>query len=130
ALVIAGAQVRWATDASEVLERIEALATSLRSHGALVVFVRHARPSRTRRRRDDLPIAHSRAWELVVAPEPRDVVVDAQGCDGFFGVCLDLELRGHGRDHLLLAGLASEVLVDSTQRSANDRGYECLVLRD
>ena len=130
ALVVAGAQARWATDAADTLGRIESLATTLRAHGVLVVFVRHTRPLRTRRRRDDLPLAHTRAWELVVANWPRDVVVDAMGCDGFHGSDLDGALRGHGRDHLVLAGLASEVLVDSTQRSANDRGYECLVLRD
>ncbi len=31
---------------------------------------------------------------------------------------------------MLLAGFASELLLDSTLRSANDRGYECLTLSD
>ena len=33
-------------------------------------------------------------------------------------------------DHLVLAGYASEVTVDSTVRTLNDRGFECLVLSD
>ncbi len=60
----------------------------------------------------------------------RDLVVDTRSCDGFFGDHLDFELRARGRDHLLACGFAGEVLVDGTVRSANDRGYECLALRD
>jgi len=130
ALVVDGAQARWASDATELLEHIDVVARTLRAEGVLVVFVRHARPSTTRRRRDDLPVEHSRAWELAWTPDPRDLVVDSPGCDGFLSGRLDFELRARGRDHLLFAGLASEVLVDSTLRSANDRGYECLTLRD
>ena len=38
--------------------------------------------------------------------------------------------RAAGRDHLLLAGFGLEAPVHSTLRSANDRGYECLLLLD
>ncbi|HEX5586958.1 MAG TPA: isochorismatase family protein [Acidimicrobiia bacterium] len=131
ALVIAGAQQHWAGAAvTGVLDRIESLASALRERGVLVVFVRHARPARPRRARGDLPALTDRGWDLALTPRDEDLVVDVFACDGFCSDALDLALRSHGRDHLLFAGLASEVLVDSTQRSANDRGYECLTLRD
>ena len=59
-----------------------------------------------------------------------DVIVHAFGCDGFSASALDHTLVSHGRTHLLLAGFASEITVDSTLRRANDRGFECLVLTD
>jgi nicotinamidase-related amidase len=59
-----------------------------------------------------------------------DVTVEAAGVDGFYASALDDELRRLGADHLVLVGWGAEAAVDSTLRSANDRGYECLVLTD
>jgi hypothetical protein len=56
--------------------------------------------------------------------------VEAVGVDGFFGGPLDAVLRAAGCDLLLLAGLGLEAAVHSTMRSANDRGYECLLVVD
>ena len=64
-----------------------------------------------------LPI---RCDELVVAP----------AVDGFHGTPLDQILRAAGRTDLLLAGWGLEGPVHSTLRSANDRGYECLLVSD
>jgi nicotinamidase-related amidase len=59
-----------------------------------------------------------------------DLVLEAAGVDGFFGSCLDATLRGIGADQLLLTGAGLETCVHSTMRSANDRGYECLLVLD
>jgi nicotinamidase-related amidase len=56
--------------------------------------------------------------------------VDAAGIDGFHGSGLDATLRAAGATHLLLAGHGLEAPVHSTLRSANDRGYECLLVLD
>jgi len=72
-----------------------------------------------------------------VGPLPPDadlhaptVDVAAFGVDGFHAGPLDAVLRGHGVDHLVIAGSGLEGPVHSTLRSANDRGYECLVALD
>jgi len=57
-------------------------------------------------------------------------VVCAVGVDGFFGGPLDSVLRAGGRDLLLCVGLGLEAAVHSTMRSANDIGYECLLVVD
>jgi hypothetical protein len=54
----------------------------------------------------------------------------AAGVDGFYGSSLDLVLRSAGRDQLLMSGYGLETTVHSTMRSANDRGYECLLVAD
>jgi biuret amidohydrolase len=56
--------------------------------------------------------------------------VAAAGIDAFFGGPLDPVLRARGADLLLLVGLGLEATVHSTMRSANDRGYECLLVVD
>jgi biuret amidohydrolase len=56
--------------------------------------------------------------------------VAAAGIDAFFGGPLDPVLRSCGADLLLLVGLGLEATVHSTMRSANDRGYECLLVLD
>jgi len=61
---------------------------------------------------------------------PADLVVESSGVDGFYGSALDAVLRGHGADQLLLTGAGLETCVHSTMRSANDRGYECLLVLD
>ncbi len=59
-----------------------------------------------------------------------DRVVTCPAIDGFFSTPLDGLLRRSGRTDLLLAGFGVEGPVHSTLRSANDRGYECLVVAD
>jgi nicotinamidase-related amidase len=56
--------------------------------------------------------------------------VAAAGVDGFFGGPLDSVLRADDCDLILLVGLGLEATVHSTMRSANDRGYECLLVVD
>ncbi len=61
---------------------------------------------------------------------PDAVAVTCAGVDGFMGSALDGVLRAAGRDHLLIGGCGLEGPVHSTLRSANDRGYECLLVVD
>jgi nicotinamidase-related amidase len=131
ALVVAGAQRAWADrshNAAGVAAAIERVAAAIRAAGGLVVIVRHAAPFNGR---GALPPARrGRGSDLVVTPTVVDLVVDAGGIDGFYASGLDDELRGRHVDHLVLCGYGAEAAVDSTLRSANDRGYECLTLSD
>ena len=89
--------------------------------GALVVDVRTAPPHQRR---------PAPAGERVAGSWPADHVVEPHGWDGFHGTPLDALLRAAGRDILVLAGWWLELAVHSTMRSANDRGYECLLATD
>ncbi|HWH98169.1 MAG TPA: isochorismatase family protein [Pseudolysinimonas sp.] len=62
--------------------------------------------------------------------ERADHVVKAVGIDGFFGSPLDALLRSLGIERLVLVGIGLETSVHSTMRSANDRGFECLLVID
>jgi len=96
---------------------VDALAGLLRPVGGVVVQVTTAPPRAA-------PAAAPVEWA------PADHRVESAGVDGFFGSPLDGLLRSLRRDQLLLAGAWLETSVHSTMRSANDRGYECLLLQD
>jgi nicotinamidase-related amidase len=57
-------------------------------------------------------------------------VIVKPGKGAFYATALDEMLRAHGITHLLLAGVTTEVCVQTTMREANDRGYECLLVED
>jgi len=59
-----------------------------------------------------------------------DVVTDSVGLDGFFGSRLESLLRTGRIERLLLVGSGLETAIHSTMRTANDMGFECLLVVD
>ena len=65
-----------------------------------------------------------------VAPRPEEPVVRGQAANGFDRTELDTILRLAGVDNLVLAGIATDVAVESTVRGASDLGYRTIVVSD
>lgn len=66
----------------------------------------------------------------VVAPQPGDIVVTKRRVSAFAGSDLEVILRGHKIEHLVLAGIATSGVVLSTVREAADKDYRLTVLSD
>ena len=114
AVVLAGWDVGWASrcpTTGSALVSADALARATVEAGGTVLSVAHLGAS-------PLPLSAPR------------MEVSAHGVDGFHGGPLDDLLRAGGHTHLLVAGMGLEGPVHSTLRSANDRGYECLLVLD
>jgi nicotinamidase-related amidase len=62
-----------------------------------------------------------------IAAEP---VIDKPGKGAFYQTDLESMLRNCAIENLLVAGVTTEVCVNTTVREANDRGYRCIVLGD
>jgi nicotinamidase-related amidase len=65
-----------------------------------------------------------------VAPHTGDVVLAHPRVSCFHGTPLDLVLRGAGIDTVVLAGVATNLAVESTARAGADLGYRVLVVPD
>jgi biuret amidohydrolase len=63
-------------------------------------------------------------------PVEGEPVIDKPGKGAFYQTDLDLMLRNRGIDTLFVAGVTTEVCVNTTVREANDRGFRCIVLSD
>lgn len=64
------------------------------------------------------------------APVAGEIVLDKPGKGAFYATRLGELLQARGVTHLVLAGVTTEVCVQTTMREANDRGYECLLVED
>jgi ureidoacrylate peracid hydrolase len=64
-------------------------------------------------------------------PEPRDIVVEGKrGLDAFASTNLDFILRSRGITTIALGGFLTNCCVESTMRTAYEKGYNVITLKD
>ena len=66
----------------------------------------------------------------VLAPVAGEIVIDKPGKGAFYATPLQAELQARGVTQLVVAGVTTEVCVQTTLREANDRGYDCLLVEE
>jgi biuret amidohydrolase len=120
ALLVCGAHTPWWTP-GEAEDNIEALVTALAPTATTLIATRHAPRPWPRRPNPDEPGPLLRSAQLQL---------DCPGYDAFYASALETELRRRGITHILVCGYGGEITVDSTLRTANDRGFECLLIAD
>lgn len=99
-----------------------------RGRGISIVWIRHT----SRRPGSYFLLPDTRGAELhpALAPAVGEAIVDKEDPNSFVGTNLDDLLRGRGIDTVVWAGMISWMCVETTVRSAKDRGYRNLVVRD
>ncbi len=65
-----------------------------------------------------------------LAPLSGETIIEKPGKGAFYNTNLEFLLKTNAVSHLMIAGVTTEVCVQTTMREANDRGYECLLVED
>ena len=139
------------TQLARIVPAVAALLAFARSRNMLVVHTRESHlpdlsdcpPTKRQRGDPGMRIGDSGAMgRILVRGEPGnqivaeltplagEMVIDKPGKGAFHATGLQAMLDERGISHLLLAGVTTEVCVQTTMREANDRGYECLLVED
>lgn len=128
-------------DSGDVLAASIRLIGAARAAGALVVFVRvgwsddwgdapsqpvdQPGPARTAP-----PPAAFISFAEGIVPQPGDISIIKRQWGAFHGTELDLQLRRRGIDTIVLAGVASDIGVESTARFGWELGYSLVIVED
>jgi nicotinamidase-related amidase len=123
--------------ATEVYQRSMQLAQRFRAAGAPVVRVRvsfSSNLSDALRAPVDQPTNFASlppGWDEFPEPLPSsDLVIIKRQWGAFYGTELDLQLRRRGMRRIVLGGIATNIGVESTARSAAEHGYELVIPED
>jgi nicotinamidase-related amidase len=113
-------------EGDQVLANIGTLLEGARSTGTPVIFVRHEHA------RYEPMMRGNPGWEIhpAVAPLPGESIVDKRACDAFYATPLEQTLRDLGIEHLVVAGLQTEMCVDTGCRSALHRDFDVTLAAD
>ena len=65
-----------------------------------------------------------------VAPQGEELVITKHRVGSFHGTALELTLRNMGVTHVFLAGVATDMVVESTAREAHDHDFAVSVVAD
>jgi nicotinamidase-related amidase len=105
-----------------VFEASIALAEGARKAGAPVVAIRVERPN----------VAEQPPGSELSQPveDLADAVVVKRSIGGFFGTDLDATLKSQGAETLVMAGIMTNLGVESTARAASDQGYDLVFVED
>lgn len=123
--------------AADVVKKGAALADAFRKAGAPVVYVRvlmheilHREVDRSMRA--DGPPPAKELSELVPESGVRegDILVEKRQWGAFYGTQLDQALRRRGVKTIVMAGIATNIGVESTAREGFDRGYTLVFAED
>jgi ureidoacrylate peracid hydrolase len=129
----------------EVVEQCRSLLTAGREAGMPIIYTRavsradgaDATPSIKRLRATTASLADEGPIRAIpseifdeIAPRPGDVVIDKLRWDAFYYTELEPILRNFGVRRLIIAGLQTNVCIETTARSAMMRNFEVAVPED
>ena len=127
--------------AQDVVTRAAQLAEKFRAHGSPVVMVRVGWSddyAEALKQPVDIPAAAPEGglpaswWEFPeqLAVTDKDLLVVKRQWGAFYGTDLDLQLRRRGIKSIVLAGISTNIGVESTARNAWEHGYELVIAED
>jgi nicotinamidase-related amidase len=139
-------RIEAVTEPSDLVGNLRTLIETARQVGVIVMYL----PHRRWREGDFDGWRHPTPWQLTIdrealfadgtwggdwhpelAPQPGDVIIQEHwGQNGFFNTDLDLQLKQHRLDSIIVAGMAANLCVAATARYGAELGYHVTLVRD
>jgi len=112
----------------EAAAKAAAALAAFRRHGLPILHVRHlaVRPGAT----FFLPGSEGAELHASVRPLPGEVVIEKNFPNSFRGTDLQARLERAGVQHLVVAGMMTQMCVDASVRQAGDYGFRVTLLAD
>jgi nicotinamidase-related amidase len=124
----------------EFLKNINKLIENARSKGMLIFFTKitplpkefesPARKYSSSKMKFKLSELPKEMFELAIEPKENEIVVNKNTASIFIGTNFELMCRNAGIETLIIAGIATEIGVESTARDAANRGFYVVVDSD
>ncbi|MCP1422532.1 Nicotinamidase-related amidase [Paenibacillus sp. CF095] len=132
ALLIIDVQVAMFDEADPVyqgeqlLQKIQMLMAKAREAGHFIIYIQHSEGAGSPLERG------TSGWAIhpSIAPISGDLVIEKETPDSFHETNLHLKLQEDGVTELILAGMQTEVCVDTTCRRAYSLGYTVNLVQD
>lgn len=111
----------------EAEERMRELLAGFRDRGLTIIFSQHDSREALSPLKLSLP-----SGQMIDGFEPRagEVVIRKDVNSAFIGTDLELRLREHGIDRLVIAGFFTNFCVETTTRMAGNLGYDTYLVHD
>jgi nicotinamidase-related amidase len=137
ALLVIDMQRYFAGIAAPILETVRRTVAACHERGVLVVFTRHGHVDPARdggmlgRWWGELILEGTEGHDLLpLGAEPDDPVVPKRRYDAFFGTDLEALLRERGIEEVAVAGVMTNLCVETTARAAFVRDFRVRLLLD
>lgn len=111
---------------TEVVEKINALATAFRKAKSPVIFIQHDGT------REQAFVPGTTAWELLdeIDWQPDDIIISKTANDAFYRSDLSSVLESYQIQDLIVTGCATDFCVAATVQSALTKDYTITVVED
>jgi len=132
ALLIVDAQINMFNEdisvyqANQLIKTLQKLVKQARLRGVPVIWVRNNGGKGD----PDEPGTHG--WEInpILEPNKAEIVIDKHKPSAFKGTNLMLELEQKEITHLVIAGMQTEICINSTARQAVELGFKVIIVED
>lgn len=110
----------------QLLIQLETLLKNARCHNVPIFYIQHNAPKGKALEQG------THAWEIheAIAPTNQDYIIQKTTPDAFFQTNFQEQLTKLEIEHLILAGIQTEICVDTTCRRAYSLGYESTLVTD
>ncbi|MFH0071148.1 cysteine hydrolase family protein [Peribacillus sp. NPDC056705] len=110
-------------EGNRLLYNLKQLIATARSRAIPVFYIQH---------NDEGLKEGTEAWKInaEIAPAMSDSIIQKTRPDSFYNTTLEEELKRQGIEHVMLAGMQSELCVDTTCRRAFSLGYSVTLVSD